>query len=133
MIVGGGTAGAERVAAALVQGGMTLAGPDAPADLIITLCDPRQRLTAGDLVIDLDLRRAALAGRALALTQIEFSILAHLAGQKRPVGRDDLLRAVWGYRFDPGTNLVAVHIFRLRAKIGRDRLTGGPQGYALVR
>jgi two-component system OmpR family response regulator len=132
-ILGSGAPGADRIAAALVQGGLTLAAPDAPADLIITLCDPRQRLAVGDLLIDLALGRAAIGGRALPLTRIEFAILACLAEQQQPVGRDALLRAVWGYRFDPGTNLVAVHIFRLRAKIGGDRLTGGPQGYALVR
>lgn len=123
--------GAGDVVAALVRGGLTLAPPDTPFDLLVTLSDPGQRLVIGDLAIDLGLRRAAIGGRALPLTDIEYAILAYLAAVRRPVERAELLREVWGYRFDPGTNLVAVHIFRLRAKIGRERLVSGPEGYVL--
>jgi two-component system OmpR family response regulator len=54
----------------------------------------------------------------LDLTQIEFGLLATLlraAGD--PVSRRDLLREVWNLSFDPGTNVVDVHVNRLRRKL----------------
>jgi DNA-binding response OmpR family regulator len=76
------------------------------------------RLGLGALELDL-LRRSAHAGDArLDLTQTEFSLLAALlrAGGD-PVSRRELLREVWGLRFDPGTNVVDVHVNRLRRKL----------------
>jgi len=76
------------------------------------------RLAWGALELDL-LRRSAHVGKTrLDLTQTEFSLLAALlrAGGD-PIGRRDLLREVWGVRFDPGTNVVDVHVNRLRRKL----------------
>jgi DNA-binding response OmpR family regulator len=76
------------------------------------------RLALGALELDL-LRRIAQVGDArLDLTQTEFSLLAALlrAGGD-VVSRRDLLREVWGLRFDPGTNVVDVHVNRLRRKL----------------
>jgi DNA-binding response OmpR family regulator len=54
------------------------------------------------------------------LTPREFALLAHLAEEPdRPVGRAELLEAVWHARFDPGTNVVEVYVNRVRAKLGR--------------
>jgi DNA-binding response OmpR family regulator len=76
------------------------------------------RLRSGALELDL-LRHHALAGGVrLDLTQLEFSLLAALlraAGEV--VSRRDLLREVWNLSFDPGTNVVDVHVNRLRRKL----------------
>ncbi len=63
-------------------------------------------------------RRVTVAGRHLDLTRVEFDILLALAEQRgSTVTRRDLLVTVWGYRFEPGTNVVDVHVARLRRKL----------------
>ena len=65
-------------------------------------------------------RRVSAHGRHLDLTRVEFDILLALAEQQGdPVTRRDLLATVWGYRFEPGTNVVDVHVARLRRKLER--------------
>jgi two-component system OmpR family response regulator len=75
-------------------------------------------LRVGSLRIDL-LGHSAFAGaKRIDLTPIEFSLLAALArGAGEPHDRSALLREVWGYDFDPGTNVVEVHVNRLRRKL----------------
>ncbi len=76
------------------------------------------RLRAGALELDLLRRHVLAAGVRLDLTQLEFGLLAALlraAGD--PVSRRDLLREVWNLSFDPGTNVVDVHVNRLRRKL----------------
>ncbi len=128
LLVGGEEWQAARVAAALTRGGFTVAS-EAPFDLMVTLGAPPHRLQAADIRLDLVTRRAA---RRLPLTPIEFALLAHLAREMRTIGRAELLRAIWGYAFDPGTNLVAVHMFRLRAKVGPEVIESAPGGYRLA-
>ena len=78
------------------------------------------QLGEGELRIDLIDRRVERAGRLIRLPLREFDLLANLARvPDRPVSRDALLRAVWRIDFDPGTNLVEVHMSRLRAKVDR--------------
>lgn len=75
-------------------------------------------LCVGDLTLDRLARTAERAGRRIELSTKEFQILEHLmrhAGQV--VTRTMLLEAVWEYGFDPGTNVIDVHISHLRAKI----------------
>jgi two-component system OmpR family response regulator len=76
------------------------------------------RLALGALELDLLRQTADVGGTRLELTRTEFSLLATLlrAGGD-PVGRSELLREVWGLRFDPGTNVVDVHVNRLRRKL----------------
>jgi two-component system copper resistance phosphate regulon response regulator CusR len=76
------------------------------------------RLRSGELELDLLRRHAVAAGVRLDLTQIEFALLAALlrAGGD-PVSRRELLREVWNLSFDPGTNVVDVHVNRLRRKL----------------
>jgi DNA-binding response OmpR family regulator len=63
-------------------------------------------------------RHATVADRRLDLTRVEFDLLLVLAEHHgSTVTRRDLLAAVWGYRFDPGTNVVDVHVGRLRRKL----------------
>lgn len=79
------------------------------------------RLEVADLVIDVAGRTAVRAGRVLHLQPREFALLEYLvrhAGQV--VTRTMLLENVWGYHFDPRTNLIDVHVSRLRAKVDKD-------------
>jgi DNA-binding response OmpR family regulator len=76
-------------------------------------------LRCGDLEIDRVARQAKLAGVALTLTHREYALLLHLLFRTdQVVKRSDFLTQVWGMRFDPGSNLVEVHISRLRDKLG---------------
>ena len=77
------------------------------------------RLRCGDLEIDRMSRRATLAQLPLTLTTREFALLLHLAHRaNRIVTRSELLSHVWETNFDPGSNLVEVHVSRLREKLG---------------
>lgn len=75
----------------------------------------------GDLCIDRVRREVSRAGRPIPLVPREFALLLYLAGRRGEfVSRRELLDKVWRLRFDPGTNVVAVHISKLRAKVDRD-------------
>ncbi len=75
-------------------------------------------IECADLRIDRLARAAERAGRPLPLHPREFALLAALASARgRPVERMALLGAVWRRQFDPGTNIVAVTVSRLRAKV----------------
>ncbi len=78
------------------------------------------RLKVADLVLDLLSRRAYRGEEEIELQKQEFGLLEYLmrnAGQV--VTRTQILQRVWGYRFNPSTNVVDVHICRLREKIER--------------
>jgi DNA-binding response OmpR family regulator len=82
-----------------------------PADVML--------LRAGDLSLDLRTRRAAVGDRVVDLTAREFALLETLlrhAGQV--MSREQLLSHVWGYDFDPGSNVVDVYVRYLRRKLG---------------
>ena len=73
---------------------------------------------SGDLEVDLLHRSARHRETALALTPKELELLHCLLSRAGEVlTRKDLLEQVWGYRFDPGTNVVEVHVNRLRRKL----------------
>ena len=79
------------------------------------------QLTVDDLELNLLSREARRAGRAIELQPREFRLLEYLMRQaNRVVTRTMLLEAVWDYHFDPQTNVIDVHISRLRQKIDRD-------------
>ncbi len=78
-----------------------------------------QRLQVGALDLDRLNHRATLEGRTLPLTSREYALLSWLMTHAdRPVGRTELLTAVWDTEHDPGSNLVEVHMSRLREKLG---------------
>ena len=82
---------------------------------------PATRLAVADLEMDLLARTVKRGGRAIELKPREFRLLEHLmrhAGQV--VTRTMLLEAVWDYHFDPQTNVIDVHVSRLRRKVDRD-------------
>ncbi len=78
-------------------------------------------LRLDDLEIDVGGHRVTRGDEELALTPLEFDLLACLARRPRQVfTREQLLEQVWGYRDASDTRLVNVHVQRLRSKIERD-------------
>lgn len=75
-------------------------------------------IRAGTLRIDLVSRQVWVDEQPVRLSTTEFELLAYLV-QNRPhvLSRDEMLRAVWGYNHDPGTNVVEVYIGYLRRKL----------------
>jgi two-component system copper resistance phosphate regulon response regulator CusR len=91
-------------------------------------------IRAGEITLHVGRMEADMGDGPLPLTRLEFLVLKELmehAGQA--VSKGQLLESVWGYAFDPGSNIVGVCVRRLRAKIG-DRLikTVRGEGYQLA-
>lgn len=79
---------------------------------------PAGLLGVADLTIDLMRRHVTRGPRRIELTPREFGLLEFLAGTPgRVVSRTQIIEKVWEYHFDPGTNVVDVHIARLRRKL----------------
>ncbi|MEI9852867.1 MAG: response regulator transcription factor [Sphingomonas sp.] len=77
-------------------------------------------IVLGALSIDPVERRVMRGGQPIALLPREYALLLHLARRPgRCVSRAELLKSVWGLGFDPGTNVVEVHVSRLRTKLDR--------------
>lgn len=131
-IDGGNEGQAALIARALAANGFAIAEGGDPCDLVLTVGERAPtRVELGDVVVDLARRRVTRQGQPIWLTPAEFSLLAYLVGADRIVARDELLREVWGLNFDPHTNSVAVHISRLRRKIGHDCILTEPNGYRI--
>ncbi|MCX8109603.1 MAG: response regulator transcription factor [Verrucomicrobiae bacterium] len=78
-------------------------------------------LLVGDLSMDLLKREVRRGNRVIELTPREFALLECLMRSPgRVLSRVQLLERVWGYNFDPSTNIVDVYIQRLRSKIDQD-------------
>ena len=79
---------------------------------------PATMLRCGDLEMDLLARRTRRGGRAIDLQPREFRLLEFLLRHTdQVVTRTMLLEGVWDYHFDPGTNVIDVHLSRLRKKV----------------
>jgi DNA-binding response OmpR family regulator len=99
----------------------------------------RDRIEAGDLVVDRATRTVTVLGRPVLLSGKEFELLAKLATDPERVFRkEELLREVWGYRSPSRTRTLDSHASRLRRKLGE--AGGGPYvlnvwgvGYRLLR
>jgi two-component system OmpR family response regulator len=79
------------------------------------------RLSIADLVLDLQSHKVTRSGKRIRLQPREYRLLEFLLrNQGQVVTRTMLLEQVWDYNFDPQTNVIDVHISRLRAKIDRD-------------
>ena len=77
--------------------------------------------SVGGVTLDLRSRRASIAGRNVELTARQFTMLEVLVRHPDQVlSREQLLSHVWGYDFDPGSNIVDVYIGRLREKLAPD-------------
>jgi two-component system copper resistance phosphate regulon response regulator CusR len=94
------------------------------------------RLRVLDLELDLLRREASRGGKVLQLTQQEFVLLEYLCRNAgRVVTRSMILDQVWGMRIQPDTNVVDVHIYRLRGKVdgaGQQQLIRTMRGVGYV-
>ena len=82
--------------------------------------ETQTELKVGDMEIDLLTRRVTRAGQVMELQPREFQLLEYLArNADQVVTRTMLLENVWQYNFDPQTNVIDVHISRLRGKIDK--------------
>jgi DNA-binding response OmpR family regulator len=91
-------------------------------------------LRAGDLTLDLRTRRASVEGRHVELSAREFTMLeVFMRHSGQVLSREQLLSHVWGYDYDPGSNVVDVYVGYLRKKLGRDRIqTMRGMGYLIA-
>ena len=91
-------------------------------------------LSYGDLSLDLRTRTATVARAEVELSAREFSLLeTFLSHPGQVLSREQLLDRVWGYDFDPGSNVVDVYVRYLRKKVGAERIvTVRGMGYRLV-
>jgi two-component system, OmpR family, copper resistance phosphate regulon response regulator CusR len=90
-------------------------------------------LRAGDAALDLRTRRFAVGDRSVELTAREFALAETFFRHPGQVlSREQLLSHVWGYDYDPGSNVVDVYVGYLRRKLGGDRIrTIRGMGYRL--
>lgn len=105
---------------------LRLAGADRAPELTL--------LRHHDLGLDLRTRRASTPDGTTDLTAREFSLLElFLRHPDQVLSREQILSHVWGYDFDPGSNVVDVYIRTLRRKIGAERIaTVRGMGYRLA-
>ncbi|GCB50101.1 response regulator transcription factor [Streptomyces sp. NL15-2K] len=90
-------------------------------------------LRSGSLSLDLRTRRARAGDRTVDLTAREFVLLElFLRHPGQVLSREQILSHVWGYDFDPGSNIVDVYVRTLRKKLGAERVeTVRGMGYRL--
>jgi DNA-binding response OmpR family regulator len=90
------------------------------AQLRIASQAPQTTLSSGGIEINLITREVRRDGDPVRLSTTEFELLSYLMRNRGQVlSREQLLRAVWGYEYDPGTNVVDVYIGYLRRKLER--------------
>jgi DNA-binding response OmpR family regulator len=81
-------------------------------------------LRAGNVSLDLRTRRAHVGDRSVELTAREFALAETFFRHRGQVlSREQLLSRVWGYDYDPGSNIVDVYVGYLRKKLGAGRIT----------
>src|SRR6266853_1437746 len=88
----------------------------------------------GDLILGVGRLEANIGHGPVALTRLEFLLLRELMEHHgQSVGKGQLLASVWGYNFDPGSNVVDVCVRRLRSKLGFELIkTVRGAGYQLA-
>jgi two-component system, OmpR family, response regulator len=80
------------------------------------------QLMVGELALDLRTRWASVHGEKVELSAREFELLrTFLEHPNQVLSREQLLAHVWGYAYDPGSNVVDVYVGYLRRKLGSDR------------
>ena len=117
----------ERVRGLRAGGDDYLTKPFAPDEMVARIevllrrhraTDRETVLRVADLELDLIERSACRGGLQLELLPIEFRLLEFMVRNSGQVlTRTMIFEAVWGYHFDPGTNVIDVHIGRLRKKV----------------
>jgi DNA-binding response OmpR family regulator len=79
---------------------------------------PQTGLTGGGIEVNLLTREVLRDGQPIRLSTTEFELLVYLMrNQGHVLSREQILRAVWGYEYDPGTNVVDVYVGYLRRKL----------------
>ncbi|MGA8046621.1 MAG: response regulator transcription factor [Dermatophilaceae bacterium] len=99
-----------------------------------TAADPAATvITAGDITLDMRTRRVTVGGKESDLSSREYVLLeTFMRHPGHVLTREQLLSHVWGYDFDPGSNVVDVYVRYLRKKIGSDTIeTVRGMGYRL--
>jgi two-component system, OmpR family, response regulator len=80
-------------------------------------------LRAGDAELDMRRRRAVVEGQTVDLSAREFALAEiFFRNAGHVLSREQLLSRVWGYDFDPGSNIVDVYVGYLRKKLGKERI-----------
>lgn len=101
------------------------------AQLRVAAQVPKTALSGGGVEVDLLSREVRRDGEPVRLSTTEFDLLAYLMSHSgRVLTREQILRAVWGYEHDPGTNVVDVYIGYLRRKLAQVSSSegAGPRG-----
>ena len=95
--------------------------------------DPTQ-LSHNGLTLDLRTRRATVGAKSVDLSAREFALAeTFLRNPGQVLSREQLLSNVWGFDFDPGSNVVDVYVRYLRGKLGKERFeTVRGMGYRLL-
>jgi DNA-binding response OmpR family regulator len=84
--------------------------------------DEQTQLQIGDVALDLRTRWASVAGETVELSAREFELLrTFMQHPDQVLSREQLLSGVWGYAYDPGSNVVDVYVGYLRKKLGQGR------------
>jgi DNA-binding response OmpR family regulator len=88
------------------------------AQLRVAAQVPTTTLRSGDIEVNLLTREVRRGGQPVRLSTTEFELLVYLLQNRGQVlSREQILRAVWGYEYDPGTNVVDVYVGYLRRKL----------------
>ncbi|MGB9184584.1 MAG: response regulator transcription factor [Solirubrobacteraceae bacterium] len=88
------------------------------AQLRLVAQTPTTTLSGGDVEVDLITREVRRGDVTVRLSTTEFELLSYLLRNTgRVLSREQILRAVWGYEYDPGTNVVDVYVGYLRRKL----------------
>jgi DNA-binding response OmpR family regulator len=81
----------------------------------------RTKLKYADLILDTVAHTASRSGTPIELTVREYALIEYfLRHRGELISRQELSRDIWGYNFDPGTNVVDVYVNHLRKKIDAD-------------
>ena len=80
-----------------------------------------EKITVEDLTIDIIGRKVTRADKEIRLTAKEYLLLEYLArNANRIMSKDQIMERVWDLDFDPGSNIVEVHIYQLRRKVDKE-------------
>ena len=80
------------------------------------------RLAIADLILNVKTHEVRRGKRKIELTSREFTLLEYLMlNRKIVLTREQILSRVWGYDFDPGTNIIDVYVKYLRDKVDKDQ------------
>ena len=86
-----------------------------------TLNAHSSKIQIEDLIVDVSARKVTRADKEIRLTAKEFLLLEYLArNANRVVSKNQIMEYIWDLDFDPGSNIVEVHIYQLRKKINED-------------